>query len=103
MGSVGELILEGHFSRLRDNVNKMTKMTNVDAPEREEFTEVVHQTLQYLKKLKQKDLLDSEGINFINKLSDLLDRQVRHNSVPDKMPMEKARRKAGDVNKRNTA
>lgn len=99
MKTFTELILEGHFSKLREEINE--KYTADRHQSKTELTEGLSQAFHYLQKLDRKELLDPEGIKVYAHLAELLDR-VKKTEMPGKMPMAKARRQATKNDHRKT-
>lgn len=103
METTAELILKGHFSKLRDQINQEAIKEGQDGEGRLE--EMLDQVFRYLRKQQVEGILDAEGLQLYHQLEELLaEVKNRHKmNVPDKLPMQKAKgRKREDQQKTGT-
>lgn len=91
MESTAELILQGHFSKLRDAINKQADAENQEG----EVATMLKQVFHYLDVRERKGLLDPEGTKLFQQLAELLDKVNEGHTldVPGKLPMQKAKGK----------
>lgn len=100
MDSTAELILQGHFSKLRDAINQQA-----DAERQEgEVLNVLKQAFNYFDAKERDGMLDAEGQKLHQQLAELLDK-INHNEeveIPGKLPMQKAKPRKNTDSQRKT-
>ncbi|GAA0893737.1 hypothetical protein GCM10009122_34160 [Fulvivirga kasyanovii] len=99
MDSTAELILQGHFSKLRDAINQQAEAEKHEG----EVLTLLKQTFNYFDDRERNGALDTEGHKLHQQLAELLDK-IHDNEamdIPGKLPMQKAKpgRKAGEQRK----
>ncbi|UII31318.1 hypothetical protein LVD17_23790 [Fulvivirga ulvae] len=100
MDSTAELILQGHFSKLRDAINQQ-----VEAEKQEgEVLTLLKQAFNYFDAMERKGTLDAEGQKLHRQLAELLDKisSNAHMDIPGKLPMQKAKPKKKPDGQRKT-
>lgn len=102
METTAELILKGHFSQLKDKVNK--EAIPKEDGMKEKAVTLLNQTFYYLKKQQAVNRLDAEGLELYQQMEKLLvDINKKSDvSVPDKLPMRKAKGRQSKENQRKT-
>lgn len=90
METAAELILRGHFSKLKDEANRQ----GASAYEgfESEIREVMGRMFRYLRNQQADGRLDEEGLEIYQQLEQLLNgiRESDKMDVPGKLPMQKA-------------
>ncbi|ELR73910.1 hypothetical protein C900_00074 [Fulvivirga imtechensis AK7] len=103
METTAELILKGHFSKLREQINKEVIR---DADNEGRLEEMLNQVFKYLRRQQIDGILDAEGLELYHQLSELLNevKDANQMDVPGKLPMQKAggRSKTGGRQKTGT-
>lgn len=100
MDSTAELILQGHFSKLRDAINQQAE---AEKPEGEVLT-LLKQAFNYFDMRERNGTLDPEGQKLHQQLAELLDK-IHDNEamdIPGKLPMQKAKPRKDSNNQRKT-
>lgn len=102
METTAELILKGHFSQLKDKVNK-NAIPNEDGMKEKAVT-LLNQTFYYLRKQQAINRLDAEGLELYQQMEKLLIDMGNKSdvSVPDKLPMRKAQGRQRKEDQRKT-